>query len=72
MDPQDIADAAFDGGDEQSPPPSRGAGGDRASPELVALIKRFGRALEGKDWEAAAKAFGEAHDACAEYSEGTE
>jgi hypothetical protein len=62
MDPQDIADAAL-GDDGESPPPSsRGAGG-RADPELVALVKRFGRALEARDWEAAAKAFGDAVEA---------
>jgi hypothetical protein len=59
MDPQDIADAALGDDGDSPPPPARGAGG-RADPELVALVKRFGRALEGQDWEAAAKAFGDA------------
>lgn len=66
MDPQEIADAALgeEGDDPISPKPSG------ANPELVALLKRMGRALEGRDWEAAAKAFEDAQKACAENYEG--
>jgi hypothetical protein len=63
MDPEDIADEAV--GDEGGNGLSSATTKPRSNPELVALMKRFGRAIDARDWEGAAKAFEESHEACA-------